>query len=74
MRLTLTNEQMKAAEAAADKNGISYMKLMRNAGEACFTRISKILGGVAEKAFVVLAGRGNNGGDGIVPAPPGAGR
>ena len=68
MRLTVTNEQMKAAEAAADKNGISYMKLMRNAGEACFTRISKILGGVAEKAFVVLAGRGNNGGDGIVIA------
>lgn len=59
---------MKAAEAAADKNGISYMALMRNAGEACFARISKILGGVEDKTFVVLAGRGNNGGDGIVIA------
>ena len=68
MRLTVTNEQMKAAESNADKNGISYMKLMRNAGEACFSRISKILGGVEEKTFVVLSGRGNNGGDGIVLA------
>ena len=68
MRLTVTNEQMKNAEAAADKSGISYMRLMRNAGEACFGRISKILGGVEDKTFVVLAGRGNNGGDGIVIA------
>jgi NAD(P)H-hydrate epimerase len=59
---------MRAAEANADKSGISYMKLMRSAGEACFARISKILGGVEDKAFVVLAGRGNNGGDGIVIA------
>ena len=59
---------MKEAEATAEKNGISGMKLMRNAGEACFGRISKILGGVEDKTFVVLAGRGNNGGDGIVIA------
>lgn len=59
---------MKAAEANSDKNGISYMKLMRNAGEACFSRISKLLGGVEEKTFVILSGRGNNGGDGIVIA------
>lgn len=68
MRLTVTNEQMRTAEANADKNGISYMKLMRNAGEACFGRISKILGGVEDKTFVILSGRGNNGGDGIVIA------
>ena len=68
MRLTVTNEQMKAAEENSDKNGISYMKLMRNAGEAAFGRISRILGGVEDKTFVVLAGRGNNGGDGIVIA------
>lgn len=66
MRLAVTNEQMATAESNAERNGISYMKLMKNAGEACFGRISKILGGVADKNFVVLAGRGNNGGDGIV--------
>lgn len=59
---------MKAAEENADKKGISYMKMMKNAGEAAFGRISKLMSGVEEKAFVVLAGRGNNGGDGIVIA------
>ncbi|MCR4779968.1 MAG: NAD(P)H-hydrate dehydratase [Ruminiclostridium sp.] len=59
---------MKKAEANADSAGISYMKLMRSAGEACFSRISKILGSVEGKDIVVLAGRGNNGGDGIVIA------
>lgn len=68
MRFTVTNEQMKTAEDNANKAGISYMRLMRNAGEACFSRISKILGGVEGKDFVILAGRGNNGGDGIVIA------
>ncbi len=68
MRLAVTNEQMQTAESNAERNGISYMKLMKNAGEACFGRISKLLGGVAEKNFVILAGRGNNGGDGIVIA------
>lgn len=68
MRLAVTNEQMKAAEAAADSKGISYMKMMRNAGEACFERITRFLGGVEGKDIVILAGRGNNGGDGIVIA------
>ena len=68
MRLTVTNEQMKTAEALAVQNGTSYMQLMKNAGEACFGRISKILGGVEDKSFVILAGRGNNGGDGIIIA------
>lgn len=66
MRLVVTNEQMKAAEENANNSGTSFMKLMRNAGEACFGRISKIMDGVGNKNFVVLAGRGNNGGDGIV--------
>ncbi len=68
MRLAVTNEQMKAAEAAADSRGISYMKMMRTAGEVCFDRISRFMGGVEGKDFVILAGRGNNGGDGIVIA------
>lgn len=66
VRLAVTNEQMKTAEANADKNGIPYFQLMKNAGQACFDRIEKILEGVKDKNIVVLAGRGNNGGDGIV--------
>ncbi len=66
MRLTVTNEQMKRAEINADAGGIPFLQLMKNAGEACFNRINKITGGVKDKNVVVLAGRGNNGGDGIV--------
>ncbi|MBQ9383248.1 MAG: NAD(P)H-hydrate dehydratase [Ruminiclostridium sp.] len=68
MQLAVTNEQMRAAEENAGKNGISAMKLMKNAGEASYSNISRILGGVGDKNFVILAGRGNNGGDGIVIA------
>ncbi len=66
MRLTVTNEQMKKAEMNADRNGVPFLQLMKNAGEACFKRIKHIMGGVKEKSVVILSGRGNNGGDGIV--------
>lgn len=67
MKLAVTNEQMREAEANADKNGVPYLQLMKNAGQACFDRICRLLGGsVKDKNIVVLAGRGNNGGDGIV--------
>ncbi|MBQ8614097.1 MAG: NAD(P)H-hydrate dehydratase [Ruminiclostridium sp.] len=66
MRLTVTNEQMKKAEINADKNGVPFLQLMKNAGDACFSRINSIMNGVKDKNVVILAGRGNNGGDGIV--------
>lgn len=66
MRLTVTNEQMKKAEINADAQGVPFLQLMKNAGEVCFNRIDSITGGVKDKNVVVLAGRGNNGGDGIV--------
>lgn len=66
MRLTVNNEQMKKAEINADANGVPFLQLMKNAGEACFNRINRITDGVKDKNVVVLAGRGNNGGDGIV--------
>lgn len=66
MRLVVSNEQMKRAEAKADASGVPYLQLMKNAGQACFDRIVQLSGGVKDKNVVVLAGRGNNGGDGIV--------
>ena len=66
MRLTVTNEQMKRAEINADASGVPFFQLMKNAGEVCFNRINTLAGGVKDKNVVVLAGRGNNGGDGIV--------
>ena len=66
MKLAVTNEQMKKAEINADAGGVPFLQLMKNAGEACFNRICQISGGVKDKNIVVLSGRGNNGGDGIV--------
>lgn len=66
MKLAVTNAQMKKAEINADANGVPFLQLMKNAGEACFNRICQLSGGVKDKNIVVLAGRGNNGGDGIV--------
>ncbi len=66
MRLAVSNEQMRRAEANADAAGIPYLQMMKNAGQACFERIEQLSGGVRDKNAVILAGRGNNGGDGIV--------
>ncbi len=66
MRLAVTNEQMKRAEKNADESGTPYLQLMKNAGQACFNRIAQLTDGVKDKNVVVLSGRGNNGGDGIV--------
>ncbi len=66
MKLAVSNEQMKKAEINADAGGVPFLQLMKNAGEACFNRINQLSGGVRDKNIVVLAGRGNNGGDGIV--------
>lgn len=66
MRLAVTNEQMKRAEENADRSGTPYLQLMKNAGQACFNRICQLTDDIKDKNVVVLSGRGNNGGDGIV--------
>ncbi|MCL2638369.1 MAG: NAD(P)H-hydrate dehydratase [Oscillospiraceae bacterium] len=68
MKYIVTASQMKKAEQNADRKGITFSALMDNAGAACYKQLLKIIDGgdVKGKAFVVLCGRGNNGGDGIV--------
>jgi NAD(P)H-hydrate epimerase len=66
MNFIVTSQQMKKAEQNADNKGITFSALMDNAGDACYKQLVKIFGEVKDKAFVVLCGRGNNGGDGIV--------
>lgn len=66
MNFVVTNEQMKLAEKAAVDKGTTYLELMKNAGNACFERIRKLSGDIKDKSLVILAGKGNNGGDGIV--------
>lgn len=63
----LTSSQMKQAEELADKNGTSYAQLMENAGAAAFACLQDKLD-LKRKTCAILAGKGNNAGDGFVLA------
>lgn len=61
----VTVEQMRYLDRNA---GVPVPQLMENAGLAVAQEVWLLLGEVAERAIVVLAGPGNNGGDGLVAA------
>ncbi|GAB4469686.1 MAG: NAD(P)H-hydrate dehydratase [Anaerolineae bacterium] len=65
----VTVEQMRAIEAATDRAGVSYDRMMQNAGLGVARVIRQLLGKeTAGKRVAVLVGPGNNGGDGLVAA------
>lgn len=63
----LTVAQMRAVEAAAVEQGVSYLQLMENAGAQCARKISEKYY-LINKNVIILCGSGNNGGDGFVIA------
>ena len=63
---TVTAAEMKALERAANDNGLLYIQMMENAGRAAFAQLCRRLPGPAR--LLVVAGKGNNGGDGFVMA------
>ncbi len=65
--MILTVEEMRRAEAVAMESGISASALMENAGIAAADLIADRFA-VKELHTVVLVGKGNNGGDGLVVA------
>lgn len=65
--LPLTTDQMKKVEQLADEGGLSYAQMMENAGGmACQYLAARY--DIAARRCVILAGGGNNGGDGFVLA------
>ncbi|MBQ6700082.1 MAG: hypothetical protein IJM98_05415, partial [Oscillospiraceae bacterium] len=64
----LTVEQMKTEERLSDEMGVTYQRLMENAGCAAASFIRKAISGVAGRNFMIFCGSGNNGGDGLVVA------
>ena len=64
--LIYTCEQMRVIEENADVNGLSYVEMMENAGNACAEKIHSTIVGLnsAAKTVAVLCGSGKNGGDG----------
>jgi len=63
----VTTQQMQAAEKTADASGLSYEQMMENAGHAVAEAIATRFD-IAGVRVLVLAGPGNNGGDGLVAA------
>lgn len=63
----VTPEEMRAIEERAGQIGVSRLLLMESAGKAVADYIATKMGAAGRKA-VVVAGTGNNGGDGFVAA------
>ncbi|MBA2619838.1 MAG: NAD(P)H-hydrate dehydratase [Acidobacteria bacterium] len=70
MQKVLTAEQMREVDRlTTEKYGIPSILLMENAAHAAARVITEKLGGsVAGKTFLILCGKGNNGGDGAALA------
>jgi ADP-dependent NAD(P)H-hydrate dehydratase / NAD(P)H-hydrate epimerase len=61
----LTADQMGYVDRTTIERGVPGIELMRNAGSAVYEFIAETLGISRKAGIVVLAGRGNNGGDGF---------
>lgn len=65
----VTAEQMRQIDrAATEELGIPEMVLMENAGRAIVDFLREQFPDLAEKSVTIVAGSGNNGGDGLVAA------
>lgn len=67
MKILLSNE-IREIEAKANQSGISYLRLMENAGSACAKAIRKKFDKTTKRNVTVVCGKGKNGGDGYVIA------
>lgn len=69
MRL-LSCEEMKLVEQAAAATGLSYQRMMDNAGSACARNIRNEIekDALRKNKVAIVCGKGNNGGDGFVVA------
>ena len=64
----VTSEQMRLIEQRSEDAGVSTDELMENAGLAVARSVRRELGSLVGAHVMVLVGRGNNGGDGLVVA------
>jgi hydroxyethylthiazole kinase-like uncharacterized protein yjeF len=64
----VTAEQMMRIDRECADNGLPTNVLMENAGRVVGVEVTRILGDYYSKKIIILAGPGNNGGDGLVAA------
>ena len=62
----VTVEEMISIEREADSSGLSYDKMMENAGRGLAEVILRRYGNLKRKNILALVGSGNNGGDALV--------
>jgi len=68
MRLVTAQEMGKMDQKASKEYGIPSVVLMENAGLKVADLVSSLLDNQARRTIIVIAGKGNNGGDGFVVA------
>src|ERR671922_1858366 len=68
MRPILTPAEMAARDSAAIAGGVSEATLVDRAGGAVARSARRLLGGTYGRRVTVVAGKGNNGADGLVAA------
>ncbi len=64
----LTLSEIKAIENEANDSGMSYLRMMENAGVACAKAIRQEFDESLKRKVLVACGKGKNGGDGFVIA------
>ncbi len=68
MKKVLTPERMGEADRAAIASGIPSFSLMTRAGREVGRAAVRVMGGIYGRRVVIICGKGNNGGDGLVAA------
>jgi hydroxyethylthiazole kinase-like uncharacterized protein yjeF len=68
MKLVKAAEMQDIDRRASSEYGIPSLVLMENAGIKTAEMVRNLLGSITDKKVIILAGRGNNGGDGLVAA------
>lgn len=68
MRPVLTPAEAAALDRASQARGVSTATLMENAGREVARAATAVAGGIYGSRAVVVCGKGNNGGDGLVAA------
>lgn len=66
MKKVVSVSEMREIEAQADAAGLTYEVMMANAGQSVAQAVQEAYGDVEGARIVILAGSGNNGGDGLV--------
>ena len=68
MKPVLTPDQASVLDRETQERGISAERLMERAGRAVARAAVDVMGGTYGRRVVVVCGKGNNGGDGLVAA------